>query len=283
MLEVVFRGDREDYDEAAEEGRLLAIAEQSFYNNMRAYDDYLEGLVFDLDGLIGDLDAVVVTPLRESQKLFDRHPYMTRLYTTLSAEEMTIDPAFSFNPDLPEVSNLRRADAHFECIDFDPENPDYEKLILVVTLADGREIRSRPFAELPPPDDRILPAAAVIERLDESGPPVVLQRMTAVEEGWEVGTLPGDFVLWPNRPNPFNAATIISFHVPTGLEDASLSIYNLLGQPVRTSLLRPGSAGYGEVGWDGLDDVGREMGSGVYVARLEGRTGSLSRKLLLLR
>ncbi len=75
MLEVVFRGDREDYDEAAEEGRLLAIAEQSFYNNMRAYDDYLEGLVFDLDGLIGDLDAVVVTPLRESQKLFDRHPY----------------------------------------------------------------------------------------------------------------------------------------------------------------------------------------------------------------
>ena len=283
VLEVVFRGDREEYDKAAEEGRLDAIAEISFYNNMRAYDEFLEDLVFDLDALIADLDAIIVTPLRESQELFEQHPYMTRLYTTLSAEEMTIDPAFSFNPDLPEVSNLRRADARFECVDFDPDNPDYEKLVLVVTLADGREIRSLPFAELPPPDDRILPAAAVIERLDESGPPVVLQRMTAVEESGEASTLPADFVLWPNRPNPFNAATIISFHVPTELEDASLAIYNLLGQPVRTSLLRPGTVGYGEVGWDGLDDIGRQMGSGVYIARLEGRNGSLSRRLLLLR
>lgn len=86
----------------------------------------------------------MVEPLRATSKLFDTRPYLTRLYTTLSAEEMTVDPMFDVNSDLPKVSNMRTARAHWECEGIDPENVDLTKLVLVVTLKDGRQIRSAP-------------------------------------------------------------------------------------------------------------------------------------------
>lgn len=49
------------------------------------------------------------------QALIDRAPYTTRLYSTLSAAEMTVDPVFVFNPDLPEVSNVQQASRVIEC------------------------------------------------------------------------------------------------------------------------------------------------------------------------
>ena len=70
-------------------------------------------------------------------------PYLTRLYTTLSADEMTLDPMFSYNPDLPEVSNVHAADAYWDCAD--PETTPLEEWELVVTLADDREFRTLPF------------------------------------------------------------------------------------------------------------------------------------------
>ncbi|HWN67269.1 MAG TPA: DUF2330 domain-containing protein, partial [Haliangium sp.] len=48
-------------------------------------------------------------PTRAAGQLFRDHPYLTRLFTTLSPDEMTRDPVFSFNPDLPEVSNVHLA------------------------------------------------------------------------------------------------------------------------------------------------------------------------------
>lgn len=61
------------------------------------------------------LEANVVEPIRLVQALINAHPQVTRLYTTLSAAEMTVDPVFTFNPDLPAVSNLHRADRVIEC------------------------------------------------------------------------------------------------------------------------------------------------------------------------
>ena len=282
VLQVVFRGDRQEYDDAVEEGILRVIAERSFYNNMRAYDEWSDEIDVDLAGLLVALDEVIVTPLRESQQFFADHHYLTRLFTTLSAEEMTVDPMFGFNPDLPEVANLRTAGARFDCSNFDPENPEYEKLELLITLSDGREVRSRPFAE-PDPGPRPEPAVAVIERMDESGPPVVLRRLTAVEFPDPVQQRPIEIALWPNRPNPFNAETIIPFNVPNGERATSLTIFNLTGQAVRRLLSGSSRAGYVEVAWDGLNDAGHEMGSGVYFARLERNATTVTRKLLLLR
>jgi MYXO-CTERM domain-containing protein len=57
----------------------------------------------------------VVAPLDETQALLLSRPYVTRLYTTMSADEMTLDPAFTFNPDLPDVSNQHTAEQIIDC------------------------------------------------------------------------------------------------------------------------------------------------------------------------
>ncbi|MBT9559124.1 MAG: DUF2330 domain-containing protein [Myxococcales bacterium] len=74
-------------------------------------DDY----VFDATGFAADLDAKIVKPSEEAQRLFDLHPYLTRVYTQISPDEMTKDPIFSFNPDLGDVSNEHTATATPVC------------------------------------------------------------------------------------------------------------------------------------------------------------------------
>jgi len=62
-----------------------------------------------------ELDKDVIQPVKRVQALIDGHPRITRLYTTLSADEMTVDPAFAFNADLPDVSNVHTAKRVIEC------------------------------------------------------------------------------------------------------------------------------------------------------------------------
>jgi hypothetical protein len=61
------------------------------------------------------IEDLVIEPVRRVQAIIDAHPMITRLYTTLSADEMTLDPLFTFNPDLGEVSNLHTAERIIEC------------------------------------------------------------------------------------------------------------------------------------------------------------------------
>ena len=152
VLEVVFAGDREAYEQARKGGWLQNTAESSFYSNMRAYESYLADLAFDANAFADDLQRIVVEPLTQVQEVFAAKPYLTRLYTTLSADEMTLDPMFSYNPDLPEVSNVHAADAYWDCAD--PETTPLEEWDLVVTLADGREFRTFPFTAFGRPAPR---------------------------------------------------------------------------------------------------------------------------------
>jgi MYXO-CTERM domain-containing protein len=61
------------------------------------------------------LETNVVQPVRLVQDLIKAHPQITRLYTTMSAAEMTVDPVFTFNPDLRAVSNIHTAERVIEC------------------------------------------------------------------------------------------------------------------------------------------------------------------------
>jgi MYXO-CTERM domain-containing protein len=61
------------------------------------------------------IEDFVIEPVRRVQAIIDAHPTITRLYTTLSADEMTLDPLFGFNPDLGTVSNQHSADRIIEC------------------------------------------------------------------------------------------------------------------------------------------------------------------------
>lgn len=76
------------------------------------------GLQFSASQYLDGLEKNVIEPVRMLQDLFDSRPYATRLYTTMSAGEMTADPSFTFNPDLDEVSNVHTAERVIEC------NPD---------------------------------------------------------------------------------------------------------------------------------------------------------------
>ena len=72
-----------------------------------------EGL--DKQAFVDALGEEVVEPMIATQELLLSRPYVTRLYTTLSAPEMDLDPLFDFNPDLPDVSNIHTARRVIEC------------------------------------------------------------------------------------------------------------------------------------------------------------------------
>lgn len=65
--------------------------------------------------LLLELTSSVIDPLMETLAIFDGDPYLTRLYTTLSPEEMTLDPVFSFNPDLGDQALARNATMNLGC------------------------------------------------------------------------------------------------------------------------------------------------------------------------
>jgi len=103
---------------------------------------------------------------------------------------------------------------------------------------------------------------------------------TAVEEETEI--LPGSFVLAQNYPNPFNASTIISFNLPEPAP-VVLEIYNLSGQLLRTIVEGMGQAGNNQIIWDGLDEEGKGISSGIYFYKLNAGEWSQTRRMLLMR
>lgn len=195
VLQVIFRGDRERYEEAQKDAvAFQATVERSFYNNMEAYREYLSDVQFDPVAFISDIDNVIITPLREAQALFTDYPYLTRLYTTLSANEMTVDPTFAFNPDLLEVSNIHTAKAKYECPHGEGTNP--EDVVVLITLNDGRQLRVKPpFFGIPNPEPFPLPifvdaafsplAASRIERMALSGSSTVIRGLTPVSPDFD--------------------------------------------------------------------------------------------------
>jgi hypothetical protein len=99
----------------------------------------------------------------------------------------------------------------------------------------------------------------------------------------------GRFELSQNRPNPFSTNTTISLVLPYDVAESGLEIFDAAGRVVRTLELRNGSADdhssrvrY-EVRWDGTDDLGRELGSGVYFYSLGSPRDRMIRKMVLAR
>ena len=89
--------------------------------------------------------------------------------------------------------------------------------------------------------------------------------------------------LRPNQPNPFNPRTMVTLEVPAGGSQIHLAVYDVQGRLVRSLVRGYLTAGAHEYVWDGRNERGEAMGSGVYLARLDG--GKLPRvvKMLLLR
>jgi len=100
----------------------------------------------------------------------------------------------------------------------------------------------------------------------------------------ELSTLPRKFSLSQNYPNPFNPLTSIEFAVPAGKsEHVRLKIYDLRGALVRTLVDEVYNPGVHSAVWDGTDETGSKVSSGVYIYRLQADGFTKTRKMLLMR
>jgi hypothetical protein len=106
---------------------------------------------------------------------------------------------------------------------------------------------------------------------------------TAVDEqGDETGITPKDFELYQSYPNPFNDQTIIKYNLMKSCL-VTLTIYNILGQKVRTLVREHQKAGVKTVSWDGKDEKGGDLSSGIYIYRLRAGEIIQTKRMLLLK
>ncbi|MCU0413529.1 MAG: T9SS type A sorting domain-containing protein, partial [Ignavibacteriaceae bacterium] len=94
--------------------------------------------------------------------------------------------------------------------------------------------------------------------------------------------LPVEYSLSQNYPNPFNPTTAIEFSVPK-TSDVVISIYDMLGQEVRTLYTGEVQRGTYSVQWDGLNNSGSKMSSGSYIYRMIAGEFAQSKKMILMK
>ena len=90
-------------------------------------------------------------------------------------------------------------------------------------------------------------------------------------------------VLAQNSPNPFNPATLIAYEIPESGTAVRLEIFDASGRLVRVLVAERQAAGHQAARWDGCDDHGRAVASGLYIYRLQADGAAASRKMQLLR
>jgi hypothetical protein len=109
---------------------------------------------------------------------------------------------------------------------------------------------------------------------------LITQLLSSYASG--AGQTPSQYSLKQNCPNPFNPGTQIEYALPQG-GNVTLIIYNVIGQTVRVLVDGYEGAGFRLVTWDGTDQSGREVASGVYFYRLNTNGFSQIRKMVKLR
>ncbi len=141
-----------------------------------------------------------------------------------------------------------------------------------------------------------LGAAAIVDTLEILWPSGIVERavgvavdqmLQVVEGTWtgipDDGALPRDTVLHGNYPNPFNPVTLIQYELPAAM-NVRLVVHDLSGRVVRTlesAVAKP--AGRHTTAWDGCDDRGDRVASGVYFYKLETGDDVLVKRMLLLK
>ncbi|MGB6120482.1 MAG: T9SS type A sorting domain-containing protein, partial [Bacteroidota bacterium] len=103
--------------------------------------------------------------------------------------------------------------------------------------------------------------------------------------GGQGGEVPVDHLIAQNYPNPFNPSTIISFGIPPSLTGslAEVVVYDLNGQIVKRLLKRELPSGNYMTRWDGTNDSGRGVSSGVYLYRVRSGDQQVIGKMMLLK
>ncbi len=95
--------------------------------------------------------------------------------------------------------------------------------------------------------------------------------------------IPANTSLYSNYPNPFNPTTTISFSVAQSSSFVNLDVYNLKGQKVKQLVSDELTIGQHSVVWDGKDESGKGVSSGIYFYKLRAGTYTSTKKMILLK
>ncbi len=115
-----------------------------------------------------------------------------------------------------------------------------------------------------------------------AGPAGELIPVNEKSTSFDIEVLPGKFALHQNFPNPFNPTTEIRFDI-ADVSDVRLTVYNLMGQEVRTLAANEMVAGFHTIVWDGLNDNGTPVASGMYFYMLDAGSFHAMKKMVLLK
>ena len=95
-------------------------------------------------------------------------------------------------------------------------------------------------------------------------------------------SLPASYALYANYPNPFNPSTVIQFDLPRR-SDVSLAVYNILGKKVKELVDKEMPAGTYSVDWNGDNEQGKRVSSGMYFYRLTAGDFEQTKKMVLIK
>ncbi len=189
---------------------------------------------------------------------------------------------------------------------FKPMTDDGERWEIEVQMANPADTRRRHHVEIKVQEDQPLPAGFQVHvfdlqagrflkladgtfslDLDEAAPDRRLAVLIGTEAfasdpGHQLPAGPTELSLAQNYPNPFNWATSIRYQVQER-RHVVLEVSDLLGRRVARLVDEMQSPGAHEITWEGVDDSGRTVASGVYIYRLTSGTSTVTRSMLLLR
>jgi hypothetical protein len=163
-------GNFDGFDDALREAVTLpdGVSFDDFKRCPRCYGG-AEGAI-DTQLFLLRVDTLVIKPLIETQALLDSRPYLTRFYTTMSADEMSLDPVFAINQELDDFSNQHTAEQEIAC-----DGDDW-----VVTLPQGGSVRGYVAGTWPVEPDDAPAARKIIQYGTEGQGRVVEDRSTDI-------------------------------------------------------------------------------------------------------
>ncbi|MDP8231466.1 MAG: T9SS type A sorting domain-containing protein, partial [Candidatus Zophobacter franzmannii] len=90
------------------------------------------------------------------------------------------------------------------------------------------------------------------------------------------------FKVAQNYPNPFNPTTTIEFNIPKS-QNVEVTVFNILGQKVKTVAKDHFDAGINKIVWNGINENGKSVASGIYFYRVEAGKSSVTKKMVLMK
>lgn len=165
---------------------------------------------------------------------------------------------------------------------------EFNKIVILVYADGGKYIKTGESVLL-----TISAPNVTVEQLLGADPTIIasvnnLSADLAYDVSQFDGVVPLDYMLYQNYPNPFNPGTEIRFDIPE-YSSVKIIVWNVLGQKVRTLVEANLDPGRKSVKWDGKDEQGNPVGSGVYFYTMyaksleDGREFTMTRKAILMK